>query len=123
MNSIVGGFAVESLNRIVVEYEGNPDLTLDEQIFLLSQMEGTKWVGDLRSQMTDEDFNELALLYLTWNESKRGLSAAAIAIILIIAAIVAAPYLANIAAAVPGGAAGGGGRRGCGWYWDHRGGD
>ncbi|WP_444888489.1 DUF637 domain-containing protein [Microbulbifer sp. JMSA008] len=86
-NTIVGGFAVEALNGLTVEYEGDPNLTLDEQIQVLSQFDGLEWMAEVRQNFPNADWQAVDLAYEEWNESSTTLSAAAMAVITIIVAV------------------------------------
>ena len=86
-NTIVGGFAVEALNGVKVEYEGNPDLTLDEQIAELAQFPGLEWMANVKANTPDVDWAAIELQYNTWNKTKRSISPAFAAVISIAVAI------------------------------------
>lgn len=88
-NTIIGGFQAEALYGLNVEYEGNPDLSFDEQVSELSQMEGMEWMDQIRnsSEYSDVNWEEVSLAYEEWNESNTSLSPAAIAVIVIIVAV------------------------------------
>lgn len=90
-NTVVGGFAVEAFKSIAIEYEGNSQLTLDQQINNLSQMEGLSWMANVRSNTQDVDWSAIELQYETWNISNTSLSPAAIAVISVAVAIAAGP--------------------------------
>ncbi|WNZ57791.1 DNA/RNA non-specific endonuclease [Microbulbifer sp. MKSA007] len=87
-NTIVGGFAVQALQGLTIEYEGNPDLSLDEQIAELSNFEGMEWMADVRQNFPDADWQAIDLAYEQWDESNTSLNAAAMAIITIVVAVV-----------------------------------
>ncbi|WP_444890834.1 DUF637 domain-containing protein [Microbulbifer sp. DLAB2-AA] len=87
-NSIIGGLAVEALKGVQVEYEGDPSLSLDEQIQVLSQFEGMEWMAEVRQKLPNADWQAIDLAYEQWNESNTSLNAAAMAIITIVVAIV-----------------------------------
>lgn len=95
-NSIVGGFAVESLNGLVVEYEGNRDFTLDEQITELAKFEGMEWMADVRANTPNVDWQAIELKYEEWNITRRSLSPAFAAIISIAVAIAAGPGITEL---------------------------
>jgi len=88
MNAFVGGMAVEALNGVQVEYVGDPDLTPEEQIEVLSQMEGMEWLADIHSNPdVQAEFEQIMLEHKTWYESNKSLSPAAMAVITIAVAI------------------------------------
>ncbi len=87
-NTIVGGFAVEALQGLRIEYEGDPTLSLDEQIAELSNFEGLEWMADVRANTTDVDWQAIELKYETWKESNTSLSPAFAAVVSIAVAIV-----------------------------------
>lgn len=86
-NTIVGGFAVEALNGVKVEYEGNPDLSMDEQIAELAKFEGLEWMAEVRANTPDADWTAIETQYNTWNESNTSLSPALMAVIAIVVAV------------------------------------
>lgn len=106
-NTIIGGFQAEALYGLNVEYEGNPDLSFDEQVAELGQMPGMEWMDEIRNSpdYADVDWEEIGLAYEEWNESSTSLNAAAMAIIVIVVAVVTA---GTGVAAAAGAAAGGG---------------
>ncbi|MFA0812147.1 hemagglutinin repeat-containing protein, partial [Microbulbifer epialgicus] len=86
-NSIVGGFAVEALGGVSVEYEGNPELSLDEQIAELSKFEGMEWMAEVRTNFPDADWTAIELQYDKWNESSTSISPAFAAVITVAMAV------------------------------------
>ncbi|WP_444932666.1 DUF637 domain-containing protein [Microbulbifer sp. JTAC008] len=86
-NTIVGGFAVEALNGVTVEYEGDPNLSLDEQVQVLSEFHGLEWMAQVRQELTDAEWQAIELAHEEWDESNTSLNAAAMAVITIIVAI------------------------------------
>jgi len=109
-NTIIGGFQAEALYGVSVEYEGNPELTLDEQVQVLSQFEGMEWMATVRSDYPDVEWDAIDLAYTEWDVSNAGLSPAALAVVTIIvtvatagagtSAAVAAGYTSTTVAAV-----------------------
>lgn len=85
-NSIVGGFAVEALNGITVEYEGDPNLNLDEQLDVIAEMDGMSWINDVRNS-PDVDWNAIALAHEEWYEKNTSLSPAFAAVVAIAVAV------------------------------------
>lgn len=85
-NSIVGGFAVEALNGITVEYEGDPNLNLDEQLDVIAEMDGMSWINDVRNS-PGVDWNAIALAHEEWYEKNTSLSPAFAAVVAIAVAV------------------------------------
>ncbi|MFL0801540.1 MAG: DUF637 domain-containing protein [Agarilytica sp.] len=87
--TIVGGVQAESLYGLTVEYEGDPDATLNEQIETLSQIEGLEWMADIRSNPDFQDVNweEVDTIYEEWDKTEKALGPLAIAIIIIIVSV------------------------------------
>jgi len=75
-NAIVGGLVVEALNGVRIEYEGDRNLTLDEQINKLSQIEEFSWMADVKANTRDVDWSAIELEYEKWNKTKRSISPA-----------------------------------------------
>ncbi|MFL0805485.1 MAG: DUF637 domain-containing protein [Agarilytica sp.] len=88
-NTIVGGFQAEALYGLNVEYEGNPDLSFDEQVAELGQMPGMEWMDEIRNDPAYADVNweAVELEYDEWSESSTSLNAAAIAVIMVVVAV------------------------------------
>lgn len=88
MNTVVGGLTVEALSGVTVEYEGDPNLSENEQIALLSQSEGMQWLADIHNDPeVSAEFNSIILEFKTWSETNRSLSPAAMAVIAIAVAV------------------------------------
>lgn len=102
-NTIVGGLAVEALTGITVEYTGDPELTVSEQIDVLNGFEGLDWMAQLRDENSAE-FLEVMEVDESWYESDTTLSPAAIAVLTIAVAIAAGPAAGQFAATVGAGA-------------------
>ncbi|MDZ7923417.1 MAG: deaminase domain-containing protein [Marinagarivorans sp.] len=85
-NSIVGGFAVEALNGITVEYEGDPTLSTDQQLDAIAAMPGMEWIDDVRNS-PDVNWEEILLAHEEWAESNTSLSPAFAAVIAIALAV------------------------------------
>lgn len=105
-NSIVGGLSVEALNGISVEYEGDPALSLDQQLDEISGMEGMSWVNDVRNH-PDVDWNAVALAQEQWYDKNTSISPAFAALITIAVAIAtsgAGTAFAGVLGAAEGGA-------------------
>ncbi|MEY8198702.1 MAG: DUF637 domain-containing protein [Colwellia sp.] len=100
-NTIVGGLAVEALTGVTVEYTGDPDLTVSQQIDVLNGFEGLGWMAQLRDE-NNAEFLEVLNLNDTWYESDTTLSPAAIAVLTIAVAIAAGPAAGAIGTAVGG---------------------
>jgi len=112
-NTIVGGFAVEALNGVNIEYEGlkgldctdyldevgvivpsNEDSCLRANILKVSDMPGMEWMGEVLA-MADADpegfnWDEIALKHKTWSVSNTSLSPAFMAVISIAVAVATA---------------------------------
>lgn len=101
-NTIVGGFAVEALYGVQVEYEGDSDLSLDEQIAELSRMPGMEWMAEVKSQTPDVDWVAIEHQYETWNKSSTSLSPAFAAVVAIAVSILTQDYTGQLAAAITG---------------------
>lgn len=87
-NTIVGGLAVEALYGVTVEYEGNPDFNLREQVNNLSENPELSWMADvMNASDLDVNWEEMELVYEEWNERNTSLSPAAVALITIIVAV------------------------------------
>lgn len=86
-NSIVGGFAVEALRGVNVQYTGDPDLSTDEQLDKIANLPGMEWINDVRSS---PDVNWLEILdeHEEWRKTSRSLSPAFAAVIAIAVAVV-----------------------------------
>ncbi|WP_054114252.1 DUF637 domain-containing protein [Marinagarivorans algicola] len=85
-NSIVGGFAVEALNGITVEYEGDPTLSTEEQLDNIAAMPGMEWIDDVRNS-PDVDWNEILLAHEQWYDKTTSLSPAFAAVVAIAVAV------------------------------------
>ncbi len=88
-NTIIGGFQAEALYGLNVEYEGNRDLSFDDQINELSQMPGMEWMSEVRNsgEYSDVNWSEVSLAYEEWNETNTMLSPAAMVLITIVVAV------------------------------------
>jgi filamentous hemagglutinin len=100
-NTVVGGFSVEALSGVTVEYTGDPELSVTEQIDVLNGLEGLSWMAQLRDENSAE-FSEVLLLDDSWYESDTTLSPAAIAVITIAVAVAAGPAAGSISSTVGG---------------------
>jgi hypothetical protein len=89
-NSIIGGFTAEALYGVKVQYEGEPSLSLDEQIAKIGDMPGLDWMADVRSKYPDADWEAVNIIYDDWDKSSTTLSPAALAVIIIIVTVVTA---------------------------------
>ncbi|GLS24808.1 DUF637 domain-containing protein [Marinibactrum halimedae] len=91
--TIVGGFEANALYGLNVEYEGDPNLTFDEQLNELEKMPGlAPWVKEAKrhAELNNVDWTLVEAEYKKWNDSSTTLNAAALAIITIVVAIVTA---------------------------------
>ena len=108
-NSIVGGFAVEALYGVKVEYAGAEDKTFDGQIENFRNTPDLAWIAELRDNPdVDVDWNEVELVYEEWNDRSKSLNAAAIALIVVVLTVVTAGAAAAIGNAVTGAVSGAG---------------
>ncbi|MCG8672534.1 MAG: DUF637 domain-containing protein, partial [Pseudomonadales bacterium] len=99
-NTIVGGLEVEALSSVVVEYKGDDNKTLDEQISKLSGFEGLEWMSEVRNDPSlDVDWNAVDYEYKKWRESNTSLNAAAMALVVVVVSIVTAGAGATVAGA------------------------
>lgn len=110
-NSIVGGLAVEGVSSLNVEYSGDANSSLTEQLEAFEAMPGMEWVGELqRNESLAIDWNLVEDQYNSWNRTQRALSPAAVAIISIAVAAAVGPgageLFASIAPSTAAGAAG-----------------
>jgi filamentous hemagglutinin len=107
-NAIVGGFAVEALEGVDVEYAGidmnaNPKLTLADQIEEYRKMPDMKWMADLYdNQIQKIDWTQVELVYKDIREHKTNLSPAAMAIIAIAVCVATAGTGAALVGATQG---------------------
>lgn len=93
-NSIVGGFAVEALQGVDVEYAGKKGSTLAQQIAEYEKMPDMKWMATLynNGQVNGNvDWNQVELVYKHIHESNTSLSPAAMAIIAIAVCVAMGP--------------------------------
>lgn len=104
-NSIVGGLVVESANGITVEYEGDHNLSLDEQVAELAKFEGLEWMADVRANSPNADWHAIDLKYEEWKESNTSLSPAFAAVVAIVVAVATAGAGTAAAGAILGSAA------------------
>lgn len=87
-NTIIGGFQAEALYGVAVQYEGDPNLSLDEQIAALAAMPGMEWMQTVRNDPNlNIDWSVVDLVYEEWNRKKTTLSPAAMAVIAIAVAV------------------------------------
>ena len=87
-NEIVGGFSVQALNSINVEYEGVVDGDFNDQINAFRDIDGLSWLVDLRDdQSLDIDWTEVETVYDEWNRRNTSLSPAAMAFIAVVVAV------------------------------------
>jgi filamentous hemagglutinin len=109
-NAIVGGFTVEALEGIEIEYGGKAGATLDQQIQEYRNMPDMRWMADFydgKKQFRDENgvlvpidvavnFKEIDLIYKNIRENKTNLSPAAMAIIAIAVCVAMGPAGAGL---------------------------
>jgi len=85
-NSIVGGLAVEALAGINVEYEGNPNLTTEQQLDAIASMPGMRWIDDVRNS-PEVNWDDIVLEHETWSQKNTSLSPAFAAVVAIAVAV------------------------------------
>lgn len=91
-NSIVGGFSVEALYGVEVQFEGNPELSLEEQIYEIANLPGMEWALEVYESIGDAaQYDLMQSTYEQWNDTSTSLSPAAIAIVSIAASMVVGP--------------------------------
>lgn len=93
-NSIVGGFSVEALHGVNVEYTGKKDSTLAQQIAEYEKMPDMKWMATLynNGQVNGNvSWDQVELVYKHIHESNTSLSPAAMAIIAIAVCVAMGP--------------------------------
>lgn len=96
-NTIVGGLAVEAVAGLNVEYTGDRNKSIEQQIDELKVMPGMEWISELQQDTTlNVDWALVEEQYETWNKTSTTLSPAAIAIISIVVACVAGPGAAAL---------------------------
>ncbi|WP_370979963.1 DUF637 domain-containing protein [Agaribacterium sp. ZY112] len=87
-NSIVGGFSVEAAQSIHIQYGGKEGLSLKDQVDAFQEIEGMEWVADLYyDETTGIDWEEVDVVYKSWDKHDTSLNAAAMAVIAIVAAV------------------------------------
>lgn len=106
-NAIVGGLAIENVASLNVEYSGDPNSSLAEQLAALETMPGMEWVGDLQNNDSlDIDWTLVEDQYESWSKTQRSLSPAAVAIISIAVAAAVGPGATELFASFGTSAAG-----------------
>jgi filamentous hemagglutinin len=100
-NAIVGGLAVEAFNGVVVEFVGDPNLSVSAQLDELSNIPALWYLSELRDR-DDVDFEAVLNIDDSWKKSQKTLSPAAIAVITIAVAVAAGPAAGGIATTVGG---------------------
>jgi|GEM_PF-3747205 len=86
-NTIIGGIAVQATKGVFVEYEGDPEFTLEEQIDKLSTMEGMEWMQVVSEHVAPENWAEIQVQYDEWNDETTSISPALAAVISIAVAV------------------------------------
>ena len=80
--TISGGFHVQPLYGLEVQYQGDPNFTLDEQLDALDSMPGLEWIADVRASQNVE-WTAFQERYEEWDVHTRTLTPAARALITI----------------------------------------
>ena len=102
-NTIVGGFQVEALKGLNVEYEGVEGGNFNDQIEAFKEIEGLAWLADLQNNPDiDVDWTMVETVYDTWDEKNTSLSPAAMAVLAIVVSVVTAGAGAALYAAAQG---------------------
>lgn len=98
-NSIVGGLAIHAAQSVSIEYEGDDNLTMEQQIEELAKLPGLVWMQEaLRSpDIPDTTWTEIETQYDTWNRSDTSLSPAFAAFIAIAVAVMTQDYTLGLA--------------------------
>ncbi|MGS2717224.1 DUF637 domain-containing protein [Eionea flava] len=89
-NTIVGGLQVSATGGVYVEYEGDSELTMQEQIANIGEFEGMEWMADFYAENQynpNIDWQEIETTYKEWNESSTSISPALAAVIAIAVAV------------------------------------
>ncbi|MEY4588011.1 MAG: hypothetical protein RL497_87 [Pseudomonadota bacterium] len=98
-NSILGGFAVNALDGIEIEYGGKEGVEIQDQIKQLSQFKDLEWVSNLNNDPDIRariDWTEVKLAYEEIHKRDTNLSPAAMAIIAIAVATAMGPMAAGL---------------------------
>lgn len=94
-NTVVGGFEVSALKGINVEYEGDPNLPLEEQIRKIGTLEGLSWMTTVldaaKANPDAYQWNAIQAKVDQWKEEHTSLSPAMMAVIAIAVAIAIGP--------------------------------
>ena len=103
-NTIVGGYAIEAFQELSIAYEGDPELSLDEQIDVLSSIEGLEWMADVRAELAvdAESWHAVATAYDEWDKTTRSLSPSFAAVIAIAVTIATQGAAGELAATLAG---------------------
>src|SRR5690606_1948964 len=80
-------FEANALYGVKVEYEGDPELSLDEQLEQISEFEGFDWLTTVRHDFPEADWQSIELAYEEWNKKSTSLSPAAMALLTIVVVI------------------------------------
>lgn len=111
-NAIVGGFQVQAMYGVDVEYTGKEGATLQEQINEFRQIPEMKWMADLYDQALAQagpnlNWSELEEIHKELKKTKKNLSPAAMAIIAIAVCVAMGPAGAGLIGSGGGGIIGG----------------
>lgn len=100
-NTIVGGLSVEALNGITIEYVGNPNLSINDQLDEISEFEGLSYLKTLKDR-EDVDFEAIANINDDWSKRQKSLSPAMVAVITIAVAVAVGPAAGGVASTAGG---------------------
>jgi len=101
-NAIIGGFAVEAMQGIDVEYTGKEGATLTDQIEEYRKIPSMAWIADLHDDKDGKlganiNWTQVDDVYKSIHKTKRNLSPAAMAIVAIAVCIAMGPAGATLA--------------------------
>jgi len=113
-NTVVGGLQVEAQKGVVIEYVGDPNKSLEEQLAAIAhgagdQKNNMSWLLDVHRSVQNAavdnkafhiTYNEIVAADTSWNKSSKSLSPAAMALITIAVAAAAGPAASGISSAV-----------------------
>ncbi len=77
--SVVGGLQIQAQGGLTVEYKGDPTLSLEDQVAVLSQAPGMEWMNNV--DKTSTTWKSISAEYKNWDKTQTSLSPAAMALI------------------------------------------
>lgn len=101
-NAIIGGFAVEAMQGVDIEYTGKEGATLSDQIEEYRKIPSMSWIADLHDDKTGAlgsniNWTQVDDVYKSIHKTKRSLSPAAMAIVAIAVCIAIGPAGGSLA--------------------------